>query len=231
MKKNILTLTALTLLAGSVVFTSCKKDDITNPEVTIIGTDMTLSLQGTYTEPGATAEDNKDGKLTPTTSGSVNTNLAGVYEITYTATDAAGNSGTAVRKVTVKNDADAAWSGNYDGNETDALGPYTYSGNTDPSKVVKISASTTVNNQIWINRLGDFANNMVKMTITGTTIDIPAQTVPSVGTGTATCDVHNRSTNGTGTKTSTGFTLVYSDSKVSPCSGNRAAVNATFTKK
>lgn len=231
MKRNILTLTAFTLLAGSVIFTSCKKDDITDPVVTLTGSDMTISLQGTFTDPGATANDNKDGVLSPAASGNVNTNLTGVYEITYTATDAAGNSGTAVRKVTVINDAHAAWSGKYDGSEVDAGGPYTYAGNTDPNKVIEITASTTTNNDIFINRLGDFANNKVKMRVTGTAIDIPSQIVSAVGTGTAACDVHSRQSSGTGTKTTAGFTLDYSDSKVAPCTGSRTNVIATFIKK
>lgn len=230
MKKNILAVTAF-LVAGTVMFTGCKKDDITDPVVTLNGGDMIVSLQGTYTDPGATADDNKDGKLSPAVSGLVNTNLTGVYEITYTATDAAGNSASAVRKVTVINDAASAWAGKYDGSEVDAGGPYTYAGNTDPSKVVEITASSTVNNQIWINRLGDFANNKVKMNITGTNIDIPSQIISNVGTGSNACDVHSRSSSGTGAKTSTGFTLDYSDAKVNPCTGSRTNVIATFIKK
>ena len=92
MKKNILTLSTITLLSASVVFTSCKKDDVTAPVVTLTGSDMTISLQGSFSDPGATANDAKDGAITPVVSGNVDVNHTGVYEITYTATDAAGNS-------------------------------------------------------------------------------------------------------------------------------------------
>lgn len=233
MKKNITILSAL-LLAGATVFTSCKKDDVTAPVVTLNGGDQTVVLNSTFTDLGATANDNKDGDITASVSGVVDVNNAGSYQLTYTATDAAGNEGTATRNVTVYNQA-AGWAGDYNGNEIDALGPYTYAGNSDAAKVVKVSASTTINNQIWINRLGDFANNKVYMNVTGNSINIPNQTVTSVGTGTATCDVHDRSSNGTGSKITSAsvntFTLAYTDSKVSPCSGTRAAVTATFVAK
>ena len=42
-----------------------------------------------------------DGGETVTASGTVDTSVAGTYTITYTATDAAGNTGTATRTVTV----------------------------------------------------------------------------------------------------------------------------------
>ena len=56
-----------------------------------------------WTDPGATA----DGGETVTASGTVDTNTVGTYTITYTATDAAGNTGTATRTVTVVADTTA----------------------------------------------------------------------------------------------------------------------------
>ena len=55
----------------------------------------------TYTDAGATAVDAVDGTVSATTTGSVNTSTTGVYDINYTATDAAGNTATATRTVTV----------------------------------------------------------------------------------------------------------------------------------
>ena len=57
----------------------------------------TVELGSTYTDAGATA----DGGETVTTSGSVDVNTVGTYTISYSATDAAGNEGTATRTVTV----------------------------------------------------------------------------------------------------------------------------------
>ena len=56
-----------------------------------------LKLGVSYTEAGATS----DGGETVTTSGTVDVSTAGVYTVTYSASDAAGNTGTATRTVTV----------------------------------------------------------------------------------------------------------------------------------
>ena len=72
--------------------------DTTAPVVTVTGdTSATVELGSTYTDAGATA----DGGETVTTSGSVDVNTVGTYTISYSATDAAGNEGTATRTVTV----------------------------------------------------------------------------------------------------------------------------------
>ena len=57
----------------------------------------------TFTDPGATAVDDVDGDLTANivVTGAVDTAAAGLYSLTYTATDAAGNYGSASRLVTV----------------------------------------------------------------------------------------------------------------------------------
>lgn len=233
MKKNILSLTAIALIASAAIFTGCKKDDTTEPVVTITGGDQQLPLQGSYTELGATAEDDKDGVITATASGveNINFNLTGTYVITYTATDAAGNVGTATRNVIVYNSLSTSiasvWTGTYTNvSEIDALGPYTY------ANPVIIALSNTLNNAVTINRLGDFTNNMVNMVVTASSGTIPTQIVNNVGSGANTCDVHNRQTsNGVASvSSSTQFTLTYDDAKMSPCSGTRTAVAATFIR-
>ena len=222
MKKRFLTVAAATLTASALIFTGCSKDDVTAPEVTLVGGDITVSLQGTYAEAGATATDDKDGTLIPTISGTVDVNKTGVYVITYTATDAAGNVGEATRNVTVKNDAEA-WTGLYSGSETDANGLYTY------PKPTTVTASSEVNNRVIITKLSYLEGNNVYMEVKGNVIDIPSQTTYKVGTGSG-CDVSDRTTKGTGAKTTTGFTLTYDDAKINGCSGDRTGVTATFIK-
>lgn len=226
MKKYLLSISAIVLTAGTLVFTGCKKDDATAPVITMNGTDVTVPLQGTYTELGATATDDKDGAIIPTVSGTVDVNMVGTYKITYSATDAAGNAAEEVRTVTVINSAAAVWAGSYVASETDVNGLYAYKHD------VVVTASDVKNNRIYMTPLGDYANNKVYADVTGTSLDIPSQTVIGVGTGTtASCEVHNRKTDGTGAKTSTGFTLTYNDAKVAPCTGSRSAVAGTFIKK
>ncbi|MBI2410207.1 DUF5011 domain-containing protein [Candidatus Kaiserbacteria bacterium] len=74
------------------------------PIVTLNGeAAMQISEGQTFTDPGATATDETDGDLTAkiATSGSADTATAGSYTLTYSATDAAGNTGSVSRLVTV----------------------------------------------------------------------------------------------------------------------------------
>lgn len=79
-------------------------DDIP-PEITLNGNmNMTIYLNATYEERGATAVDEKDGDLTEqiSTSGSVDTKREGKYTITYEVSDSKGNVAKKVRTITVK---------------------------------------------------------------------------------------------------------------------------------
>ncbi|MDO8575804.1 MAG: DUF5011 domain-containing protein [bacterium] len=74
------------------------------PVVTLVGAAaMNLTVGDTFTDPGATATDDTDGDLTANivVDGTVNTAVEGSYTLTYSATDAAGNIGSASRLVTV----------------------------------------------------------------------------------------------------------------------------------
>ena len=77
--------------------------NLVSPVITLIGdAAMTLNLGDTYTEQGATATDDLDGSLSVVVAGdTVDPNTAGVYTVTYTATDGVGNSATVNRVVTV----------------------------------------------------------------------------------------------------------------------------------
>ncbi|MCR5066626.1 MAG: polysaccharide deacetylase family protein [Erysipelotrichaceae bacterium] len=78
--------------------------DLSAPEITLNGSSsMSIKLGGKYDEKGCTAVDKHDGDLTGQVkiSGSVNTEKAGKYTITYTVSDEAGNTAKATRVVTV----------------------------------------------------------------------------------------------------------------------------------
>ena len=72
------------------------------PTVTIIGANpLTVQCGSVFNDPGATANDACDGILTVNKTGSVNTSQVGSYQITYSATDNAGRTGSAIRTVNV----------------------------------------------------------------------------------------------------------------------------------
>jgi len=79
--------------------------DTTAPSVTLIGAStVILACGAAFTDPGATASDACVGSLTGSilTSGVVSIDTPGTYTRTYTATDTAGNVGTATRTVQVQ---------------------------------------------------------------------------------------------------------------------------------
>ena len=87
-----------------VLFTQCTEDDLNSPVITLAGYDpVYVALGGNYTEDGATATDVEDGDLTVINidDTELDTDLFGRYEIVYSATDAAGNVGSATRVVNV----------------------------------------------------------------------------------------------------------------------------------
>lgn len=174
MKKILLSFTAL-VFASSLIFTGCKKDDTEAPEITLIGADpYNLALNTTYSDPGATAEDNEDGEVTVSVDASaVNKDKAGSYEVVYTAVDAAGNEGTATRTVVVANQTTtSAWTGSYSILiVTPGQTNYTY---TDGAII-----SSTLNNHLSFNKFGDYSNaeRLLDFKVNGSgTIDIPSQT-------------------------------------------------------
>ena len=78
--------------------------DTTPPTVTLVGdAAMEVAASASFTDPGATALDETDGDITPSivVSGAVDTAVAGLYTLTYAATDAAGNAASVSRVVTV----------------------------------------------------------------------------------------------------------------------------------
>ena len=80
--------------------------DVSAPEITLNGDDVVRLIVGDpYTERNATATDNVDGSVTPTTGGeTVLIDAAGVYFVTYDAVDAAGNEATQVQRTVYVNE-------------------------------------------------------------------------------------------------------------------------------
>lgn len=75
--------------------------DMTPPEITRQGSSKIILTVGTpFTDPGATAQDNVDGDISNqiVVDNPVDTNVPGIYTITYNVSDDAGNSATEVTR-------------------------------------------------------------------------------------------------------------------------------------
>ena len=78
--------------------------DTANPELELFGgASVTREAGQAWAEPGAAGHDARDGNLTAsvTVTGTVDMNTTGTYILTYSVADAAGNTATANRTVTV----------------------------------------------------------------------------------------------------------------------------------
>jgi hypothetical protein len=241
MKKNILITGALALTLTALFFNGCKKDDTTAPVVTLSGGDMTLRLNDSQpADPGATANDAEDGSVTTSSTWSATNpdmNNAGTYTITYTATDAAGNSGTSSRTVRVKNDAEDYFSltgSDYGTTETPCSSNCTW--------VQSIKSSKTENNALVFGKFANYTNNnAIKgkiVTVSGVKyIILSPSTQTAAGIGTTACDhtFTNQSSNGSpiiqiGTKWS--FSVNFNDqitNTSSSCTADPSPVPYTDT--
>lgn len=89
-----------------MVFSACETEDLVNPVITLGGADtieIVLNDPAGFTDPGATATDDKDGDLTAQIikTGTVDVAKIGSYELTYSVSDNAGNQATVKRIVNV----------------------------------------------------------------------------------------------------------------------------------
>src|SRR2546425_676688 len=77
--------------------------DTTAPAITLVGGTETVECHGTFSDPGATATDACAGDLTSSivVTGSVDASTVGDYTLSYSVTDAHGNTATASRLVHV----------------------------------------------------------------------------------------------------------------------------------
>ncbi|MFT6926893.1 MAG: hypothetical protein ACJAZP_002513, partial [Psychromonas sp.] len=91
--------------AASIIRTVIVRDNTLAPVLTLLGVDpINLNLNETFTDPGATAQDETDGDLTSaiTIVSDVNTSVASTYSVTYSVVDSDGNSASIIRTVIVR---------------------------------------------------------------------------------------------------------------------------------
>jgi hypothetical protein len=171
------------LFAAVLITAGCKKKedpaptpDTSPPVISLKGsTNDTISLNSTYTDPGAKATDNVDGDLSASViaTGNVNTNQVGEYRRYYNVKDAAGNAAAQMtRYVYVRNDADFL------------VGMYNASANCGATQtsafVTTVTVSGTVNNGIMVGSLGNLVQGLSpEITINGSVMSILSANVGS----------------------------------------------------
>lgn len=224
MKKQFFVLAAFVLTSSVLLFSGCSKDDTTPPVITIGGANpFSLALNSNYVDPsGTTAEDDKDGDVTANVTydpSDINKDVVGSYNVIYSATDAAGNEGTATRTVNVANQLTTSpWVGSFSCViVTPGQSNYFYNDGT--------TISTTLNNGLAFNKFGDYSNATAKlnMVISGSgSVSIPSQTF-TCGTPAV-----SRTFSGSGNVTgsgSAGSTITLSITETT----NSATINSVYT--
>ena len=162
--------------------------DSTAPVISVTSGTDTVELGATWTDAGATA----DGGETVTTSGSVDTSTVGTYTITYSATDASGNTSSETRTVTVV-DTTAPVISVTSGTDTVELGAtWTDAGATaDGGETVTTSGTvdtSTVGTYTITYSATDASGNTSSETRTVTVVDTTAPVI-SVTSGTDTVEL------------------------------------------
>jgi len=112
MKKYVFIFAILILSVSAILLNSCKKDKVA-PMIFLNGPNpMTVILGTTFTDPGATADDNKDGRSITVNIVAVSnvpvdvnhiTTLTGKDSVVYSVTDKGGNTSKRTRIVNVVN--------------------------------------------------------------------------------------------------------------------------------
>ncbi|MDA1340246.1 MAG: DUF5011 domain-containing protein [Verrucomicrobia bacterium] len=129
--------------------------DTTPPTITLNGPESVLvALNGTYTDAGASASDLVDGIVDVITTNPVNTGVPGIYEVTYNAADASGNSATVIRTVTVNPPGGPSFASAFGGADANAIGldgmenllRYAFGANSATDGVVKPTSGLDADN-------------------------------------------------------------------------------------
>jgi hypothetical protein len=172
MKKNILSLSAIALIAFASVFTGCKKTatDTVAPVITVVGANpYYIQKLAFWSDPGATASDDVDGTVVATGAGTVTTSTTGAYTVTYTATDKAGNTSTLTRTVNVV-DVDGYYATVVD------VSPYPSGTNSTYNETAHLA--TDGSGKVNLTKFGDYTNGSVYFNMTSpTALTVPSQTV------------------------------------------------------
>lgn len=203
--------TILLILIIAITHLSCRKElpkpTKATPVVTLNGNSViSVDFGSDFSDPGATAMDYVHVSVPVVVTGAVNINAAGIYTLTYAATDVVGNVGTATRTVYVIH------------RKTNIAGTYTVNENCiGPSGsyivgpyAASITPGSATNMALVFNNFGDYATSITMSGIlegnTGQEIQIPTATPGLTISGTGTINASGSTLNITYTGTDGTFT-------------------------
>ena len=157
--------------------------DTTLPVLTLIGANpLPAELGNAFTDPGATS----NGGETVSVSGTVNKDVIGDYTLTYSATDAAGNTGTITRNVQVRDNTAPVITLN-GANPLDIQQHDTY---TEPGATADGGETVSITGSVNVDVLGNYtitysaADNVGNTSVISRTVrvidDVPA-TITLIG--------------------------------------------------
>ena len=175
-------LTSILYLLPILFFVNCNKKDKSLPTITLNGdAEKIISLNSSYVEDGAIATDKKGDDISKdiVTSGEVDVNKVGEYQIYYNVEDKKGRKAKEVqRNLYVLNEADGM-SGLYlatpnvvGTSGTSSYSSYTFGTSSTTSYYTTVSASETINNQITI----DNGVRPYNATVSNSNMNVPFQT-------------------------------------------------------
>ena len=155
---------------------ACKKEDLNDPVISLLGNStVDLFMGDTYAEQGATATDDEDGDVTANIeiSGTVNSAQAGIYYITYSVTDKAGNEAETTRAVNIHNHA-FLLEGIYLVSDTIVS---TIPANNDTlNYTLEVFSSSQTDNRIFLQNIHNFGTAVsVYADVSGTSLTIQPQ--------------------------------------------------------
>ena len=165
--------------------------DTTAPVITVLGDNQeTIEAGSTYNDAGAIA----DGGETVTTTGTVDTNIVGIYTITYSASDASGNQATTTRTVNVVDTTDPVITVLGNNPETVEVGStYNDAGATSDGGETVTTTGTVNTNIVDVYTITytvtDVSGNQATATRTVNVVDTTAPVIQLVGASTVTIEV------------------------------------------
>jgi autotransporter-associated beta strand protein len=219
--------------------------DTTAPVISRTGNaTVSVSVGATYTDAGASVTDNLDSGVTYTATitpgGSIDTAAPGVYTVTYTATDAAGNAATAVtRTVTVADTTAPVITRTGSATVSMSAGAtYTDAGATATDNVdtsVTVTTSDTVNTAtpgvytITYNATDAAGNAATAVTRTVTVSDTTAPVITRTGSATVSVNTGTTYTDAGATATDNVDTSVTVTTTITPGGSVNTAAAGVYT--